>query len=148
LLPPPLIVKIAIDVMGTSPSTEPPRTVLNYGLSIKKIDAVLTVVRDIIKWGALVLITRYAYHSISDLAGHQTYADIGVQFLGNLKISESLLYLLTGGSIIYGMGERRLRRKHIGRVVPLKNELEKKLNPSRTSSNLTKEGTTRRGDEQ
>lgn len=134
--------------MATPPSTEPPRTVLDYGLSIKKIDAVLTVVRDIIKWGALVLIARYVYQSIADLAGHQTYADIGVQFLGNLKISDSLLYLLTGGSIIYGMGERRLRRKHIGRIDSLKNNLERKLNPNRTSSKLNKDGTTRPGDEQ
>jgi hypothetical protein len=121
---------------------------MDYGLSIKKVDAVLTIVRDIIKWGALVLIARYVYHSISDLAGHQTYADIGVQLLGNLKISDSLLYLLTGGSIIYGMGERRLRRKHIGRIDSLKNSLERKLNPSRTSSKLNKDGTTRPGDEQ
>jgi hypothetical protein len=134
--------------MATPPSTEPPRTVLDYGRSIKKIDAVLAVVRDIIKWGSIVLIVRYVYLSISTLAGHQTYADIGVQFLGNVKISDSLLYLLTGGSIIYGMGERRLRRKHIGRIVPLKNELEKKLDPNRTSSNLTRKGTTRPGDEE
>ncbi len=133
--------------MATTPPVKPPRTELDYRLSFKKTDAVVVVLRELIKWGGLVLLGRYGYLSIAALAGHQTFADIVIRFLANLKVSEGILYLLTGGSIAYGVGQRQLRRRHIKRVVASKNELEKKLDPKRTSSNLTDTGTTQPGDE-
>ena len=133
--------------MATSPSERPPRTELDYRLSFKKTDAVTVVLRDIIKWGALVLFGRYAYLSIASLSGHNTFADIGIRFLGNLKVSDGILYVLVGGGWTYGWGQRQLRRRHIKRVVKSKNELEKIIDRKRTSSNLTEKGTTRPGDE-
>lgn len=116
-------------------------------LSFKKIDSLVVVAREVIKWSGLVLLGRYGYLSIVALAGHQTLADIVVRLLANVKLSNGILYLVTGGSVAYGLGQRHLRRKHIKRVVAAKNELEKKLDPNRTSSNLTETGTTRPGDE-
>jgi len=132
--------------MATS-SQRPPRTESDYLLSYKKIDSVTTVVREAVKWAAIVLIVRYGYYAIAVLAGHSTFADIAVRFLANLKVSEGILYLLTGGSIVYGVGQRHLRRRHIKRVVPAKNQLERMLDPNRSSSGLTPKGTTQPGDE-
>jgi hypothetical protein len=133
--------------MATPSPVKPPRTELDYGLSFKKTDAVVVVLRELIKWGGVVLLARYGYLSIAALAGHQTFADIFIRLLANLKVSDGILYLLTGGSIAYGVGQRHLRRKHIKRIVATKNKLESKLDPKRTSSNLTETGTTRPGDE-
>jgi hypothetical protein len=130
-----------------NPSQRPPRTESDYALSYKKIDSVATVVREAVKWAAIVLIVRYGYYAIAILAGHSTFADIAVRFLANLKVSDGILYLLTGGSIAYGVGQRYLRRRHIKRVVPAKNQLERILDPNRSSSGLTPKGTTHPGDE-
>jgi hypothetical protein len=132
--------------MATS-SQRPPRTESDYLLSYKKIDSITTVVREVVKWAAIVLIVRYGYYAIAVLSGHSTFADVAVRFLANLKVSDSILYLLTGGSIIYGVGQRHLRRRHIRRVVPAKNRLEMLLDPNRSSSGLTPKGTTQPGDE-
>jgi hypothetical protein len=130
-----------------NPSQRPPRTESDYLLSYKKIDSVTTVVREVVKWAAIVLIVRYGYYAIAVLAGRSTFADIVVRFLANLKVSDGILYLVTGGSICYGVGQRYLRRRHIKRVVPAKNRLERMLDPNRSSSGLTPKGTTQPGDE-
>jgi hypothetical protein len=130
-----------------TPSQRPPRTESDYLLSYKKIDSVTTVVRDALKWAAIVLIARYGYYTIAVVAGRSTFADIVVRFLANLKVSDGICYLLTGGSICYGVGQRYLRRRHIKRVVPAKNRLERMLDPNRSSSGLTPKGTTQPGDE-
>ncbi len=130
-----------------TPSQKPTRTESDYQLSYKKIDSVTVVVREIVKWGAVVLIVRYCYYSIAALAGRSTLADIVVQLLGNLKVSDGILALFGTGGIVYGVGQRYLRRRHIQRVVQEKNRLEKMIDPKRTSSDLTERGTTRPGDE-
>jgi hypothetical protein len=130
-----------------NPSQKPPRTESDYLLSYKKIDSVTTVVRETVKWAAIVLIVRYGYYAIVVLAGRSTFADIVVRFLANLKVSDGILYLLAGGGICYGVGQRYLRRRHIKRVVPAKNRLERMLDPNRSSSGLTPKGTTQPGDE-
>jgi p-aminobenzoyl-glutamate transporter AbgT len=130
-----------------TPPHRPPRTESDYVLSYKKIDSVTTVVREAIKWAGIVLIVRYGYYAIAVLAGHSTFADIVVRFLANVKVSDGILYLLAGGGIVYGVGQRYLRRRHIKHVVPAKNRLEEMLDPNRSSSGLTPQGTTHPGDE-
>lgn len=132
--------------MASSPPVQPPRPELMYQLRFKRLDAVIVICREAFKWCAIVLLGRYAYLSIAALAGQQTLADIAVRFLGNLKVSESIAYILAGGGVAYGIGQRQLRRRHIKHNVRGKNELEKILDPKRTSSNLTDTGTTRPGD--
>lgn len=133
--------------MASLPPEQPPRTELAYHLSFKRLDALVVFCREAFKWGAIVILGRYGYLSIAALSGHQTFADIAVGFLGNLKISDGIAYLLAGGGVAYGVGQRQMRRRHIKRNVENKNELERILHPGRTSSNLTDTGTTRPGDE-
>lgn len=126
---------------------KPPRAELEYMLSFKRIQAFEVVARQVIQWGALIWIARYGYLSIMALAGRQTFADVALNFLANLKVSQGICYLVTLGSILYGLGQRQLRRRNIRRLAHDKNELERILDPKRTSSNLTDKGTTRPGDE-
>jgi hypothetical protein len=123
-----------------------PVTELQAMLSFKRIDAISDVVRQAIKWGVLLGIARYGYLSIAALAGHQTLADIVVKLLANIKLSNGICYVVTGGSLIYGIGQRQLRRRNIRRIAHDKNEAERLIDPKRTSSNLTEKGTTRPGD--
>jgi hypothetical protein len=121
---------------------------LVYQLSFKRLDAAVVVCREIIKWGAIVLLGRYAYLSIAALAGQKTLADIVVRFLGNLTVSNSIAYILAGGGLAYGVGQHQLRRRNIRRIVGNKNDLEKILDRKRTSSELTDSGKTRPGEEE
>jgi hypothetical protein len=132
--------------MATPPSEKPTRTELDYRLSFKRLDTFSGICRDVIKWGVIAYLARCGYLVVAALAGKSTFADIGIQFLANVKVSDGIIYLLLGGGWAYGLGQRKLRRRHIERVVKSKNELEKLLDPKRTSSNLTEKGTTRPGD--
>jgi hypothetical protein len=116
-------------------------------LAFKKIDAVISVIGLALKFAAIVMCFRYGYLSVVALAGKSTFADVGFRILGNLKVSEGISYIFGAGGILYGAGQRRLRRRNIERIVPLKNKLEKILDRKRTSSSLTSKGTTRPEDE-
>jgi hypothetical protein len=132
--------------MASPLSVKPKRTESEFGLSFKKYDEIGATLRTLIKWGSLVLIVRYGYLSVASMAGRHTLADIAVRFLGNLKVSESIAYILGSGGLIYGAAQRQLRRRNIQRLVKGKNDLEKLMNPGRTSSDLKDDGTTRPGD--
>jgi hypothetical protein len=129
------------------PAPTPTREQLEHSLKFKRLDIIGNIVAQAIKWGSAVLIVRYGYLSITSLAGKQTIADILVRFLGSVKVSEGVAYLFGAGGILYGVGERQLRRRNIRRVVKGKNDLERIVHPGRTSSNITESGTTRPGDE-
>lgn len=130
------------DEMGSTPSAGSENVPVSTARLGIRLFAVVDVVRTAIKWGALVWISSNFYRCIAVLAGHTTAADIGIKFLANVKVSDTICVVLTGGSIAYGMGQRQLRRRHIKHVAHDKNELERLLDPKRTSSNLTDRGTT------
>lgn len=125
------------------PSPEkPPRTLLDYQLSFKRLDTLSTIVCDLIKWSALVGIAYMMYVSVARLAGQVTFADIGINVIGNLKVSGGVISVLGGSGWAYGLAQRSLRRRHIERTAPLKNKLERIIDSKRTSSDLTSRGTT------
>ena len=128
--------------MASPLPTKPPRTVLDNQLSFKRLDTISEIVKEAIKWGCLVAIAYIGYMSIAALAGKSTSANLAVRILGSLTANRGIIALLTAGGWAYGLGQRRARRKHIERIVPLKNKLEQIIDPDRTSSNLTPKGTT------
>ena len=116
---------------------------------------VVSVIRDIIKWGIIGFIFYCGYLSISVLAGKTTQADINVnifesfavQLMQNTRLLEWAQYVLIIALILWGLFERRLRGTTIARLTARINQLELKLDPKRTSSRLTSTGQTRPGDE-
>lgn len=77
------------------------------------------------------------------LAGKFTLADIGISFAGDIKLSESIVYLFGTGGVGYGLYQHRLRRKNIERLASRPIELEKLIDSTRSSSRLTPQGSTR-----
>jgi hypothetical protein len=128
--------------MASPPSAKPPRTLLDTQLSFKRWDTISEICKELIKWASLVFIAYLGYRSIEVLAGKSTFADIALRIIGNIKVSDGIIFFLTGSGWAYGLGQRSLRRKHIERTVSAKNELERILDKNRTSSNLTQKGTT------
>jgi len=116
---------------------------LDFGLRYKRLDIVDNFFRYAWKWGSLVAIAFFSREAISSLAGHYTFADIGIKFLGKLSFTQSIQYGLIGGLSFWGIRERKLRQSTIARLAPRIEQLEKLIDARRTSSRLTLKGTTR-----
>lgn len=109
----------------------------------RAVEAVTSVLNNLVRWAGAVLIARYGYLSISELAGQTTFADIGVNILSDLRVSQAVAWLLGGGGVAYGLQQRKLRRDTVERLQGRISSFEKALDPGRTSSQLTPRGETR-----
>lgn len=108
-------------------------------------EKITSIVKDLIRFSALVLIFRYSYMMIDALAGRQTQANINV--LGQFKVSDALAWMFGASGVGYGLLQRRLRRQTAERMGSRNKELEKRLDSGRSSSNLGPGGLTRPEDE-
>lgn len=112
----------------------------------RRADNITTVINNLIKWAGLVAIFYIAYLSIVALSGKYTVADIGINILANVTISQALAWIFGTGGILYGVRQRLLRRKNVERLQQRIKDLEKGYDPRRTSSGLTTRGDTHPGD--
>jgi len=106
-------------------------------------DGVIRVLRDVIKYGALVWIASYFNRSIETLAGKTTLADIGVSFLANMKVSIAFAWTFGFAGIIYGYTQRNLRKDTVARLQQRIKDLELSVDTNRSSSEITVQGNTR-----
>ena len=118
-------------------------------LQAQIIDRVYQLLSATIKYGALVWIAYFASESVGYLAGSQTEArfeatvSVAVQYLrsgtGELVL---LCLVLAATGIAYGVVQKRLRRRAVSHLTSRVRELEMRLDPNRTSSELTLDGRT------
>lgn len=119
------------------------------------------------------VISFFLYSTIAELAGKTTTADIQVNASGSVSASTGVNgssenrsnqrddeiqgVLVNGwvnvfsiclglGGLLFGMVQAKLRRDYIELYAPIQVELEKRLDPNRSSSELTVRGLTRRED--
>lgn len=104
------------------------------------VEAITRLALVIVQWGGLVAISYMIYLGVRDLAGKHTITAINL--VGDIKISDAVLTLLSGGGLVYGLRQRKLRRDTIERLSERVSSYEKRVDSSRTSSQLTKRGTT------
>jgi hypothetical protein len=116
---------------------------LEYSLKLKKYDIINSAVQMIIKWGSLVAIAWFASGALKSLAGRHTLANVALSFVANLGIGQKVSYVLAVAGIVYGQRQNRLRRRSIERLSARNQELERRLDPGRTSSELPPRGTTK-----
>ncbi|HEY6351133.1 MAG TPA: hypothetical protein VI636_17145 [Candidatus Angelobacter sp.] len=115
-------------------------------LRFRRLDIVADAVRLLIPWGSAVAIVGLLAFMVSRLAGKMTLAQIGMSFFGDIRVSQAVAYMfgILGGG--YGLLERRLRHRKTKNMAGHMAELEKKIDPGRTSSGLDPKGTTRKGE--
>jgi len=118
------------------PASDPAR--LAYKISQSEIWA--NVVNNLVRWGGLLGIAFYGYKIAASLAGETTAADIGINIATDFRISEALAWLLGGGGVAYGIGQRKLRKDVIERFSERQKTLESLIDPNRTSSELDPRG--------
>lgn len=134
--------------LGTAPNVKLPNPKqAEFILKYKKLDIVADAVHLIVPWGSLVAIFVLLYLMVGRLAGRMTMAQIGVSFLGEMRLPSVVAYIFGGTCFGYGLRERRLRRKKTSGMSSYMTALEQRIDPRRTSSHLTADGTTRPEDE-
>ncbi len=117
-----------------------------FRLTMRVVDA-LAPIPKYVAWVAAIWVSgHYIVQAITALSGHQTDASFVVKILLNLQADRWIAYIVGGGGVAYGWNERRLKRKDIKRLSRHTEELERRLDPKRTSSNLLPDGRTRRED--
>ncbi len=121
----------------------PSKKEADFLLRSKRLDIIEVAVRLAVPWGALVAIAYWVHADIIALAGKQTLAQIGLSFMGDIKVSDAVAYIFGAAGAGYGIAERTLRRKTIARLTDEGRRLEQMVDQHRTSSNLTRQGTTR-----
>lgn len=84
----------------------------------------------------------FLYLAVDSLAGKTTATDIALKAITDLKLDRGVLYVLTGGTALWAIRERKLRKKKTKDLGAYVKELEKHIDPNRTSSNLTETGDT------
>lgn len=124
---------------------------LEYKLQFKKWDTGLRLGLAVIKYGAFCFIVWRLGIAIESLAGKSTLADFGVFLYADLKANTVFSHLVMGilgiGGAGYGLRERAQKRREIKRLGNRVVDLEKLLDPNRTSSGLTIDGRSRPEDE-
>jgi hypothetical protein len=127
---------------NNGPKVEP-----RHVVRLKIIDAIDANLRLLIKYGCLAVVAYFTYGSITVLAGRQTFAQIGIKVLGDIKIANSIGYVVGGGGIAYGRRQKKLKEDVIQKLAPRIKELETAIDSSRSSSGITERGRTRPEDE-
>jgi len=138
-----------------SKSKEKLEVELQYKRQNQIIGAVALVIRDVVKWGVLASIFYFLFRSIQALAGRSTQASIdidifqgfGLYIFQNSTLHEKIEYVVIVGLLMWGLLERKLRQDAIKRLQGRSRELESRIDPNRTSSRLTRRGTTNPGDQ-
>lgn len=128
--------------------TKPPQKLDEASVAAYKVHSTAAVLTALIRWGGLCFVVYYGvYKPVEALAGNETIANIAVSLLANIRINRALAWVLAGGSMAYGLRERKLRQRTIGRLEGQIRRLETKEDRRRSSSKLTRQGRTNPGDE-
>lgn len=115
-------------------------------IMVKLIDASQSVVKWAITGTVIALLGHFATESIKALAGKVTISYLVSKFLGSIAINQWVAWVIAGISTGWACLERRQKRKKIAELSRRPIELEKMIDPGRSSSSITPEGTTRPGD--
>jgi hypothetical protein len=120
---------------------------IEFQLQVRKYDnrsRIITYLGGmIIKYVALAVICYFILLAVRELAGKETIAKFLFLFINDINLKEIVLSVLTIGAILYGLLQRALRRKMIQRFSARCDMLERKINPQKVSSEITKEGKTK-----
>lgn len=124
---------------------------LEYKLQCQKWETVHRLGQSLIKYGSLCFCVWVFGRAVDSLAGKSTLADFGVYLVGDLKANKAFSHVVMGiiglGGAGYGLRERAQKRKEIRRLGNRVVEVEKRIDPKRTSSGLTIDGRSRPEDE-
>lgn len=109
-------------------------------LTLAKIDGVLRLARLVVTFAGICFVILCSGYALRPFAGQVTIVSLVFSFLADIKFAVAVT--LAGAASAWAVAERVLRRRKTeqlqGRII----ELERRIDPERTSSDLTPQGTT------
>jgi hypothetical protein len=119
---------------------------LDHQYRMRRLQLILQVWNGLVGLVAVAIICASIYLSIRELVGRATFADLRFRVWADLKANRWLALCVPWGvatvSTGWGIGERYLRKRHIKRVSSEASEMQKKIDPNRRSSSLSRKGET------
>lgn len=116
--------------------------------STKLASGTVQVITHLIRWGALMFFFWCFKETVVCLAGKNTFSDISIGLTTDFKMDKWVAYIFGTGGVGYGYLQRRLRKSTVENMHGRTKELEEKIDPKRSSSNLTSRGDTRPEDKE
>lgn len=102
---------------------------------------------SLLKYGSISSVAYYAFRTIKELAGKNTFAELtfnsAINWIANDYMASALGLVFGFSGIYYGVREARLRKDAIERLSVYQERYERELDPKRSSSKLTTRGETR-----
>jgi hypothetical protein len=120
-----------------------PEPELRYRLKLKRTEQFGTALYGLIKWGSIAFIAYQTRMAAVAFAGENTAATLALSIIGDIKTTHGIYITISGLSVVFGLRERHLRRLNSKNMGGHIERLEKLIDPNRTSSGITKSGTTR-----
>lgn len=93
-------------------------------------------------WLCFTVMAYFAKVSVESLAGKTTLADLGVNAFFGIDYKQVIAYSVAGRCFLLYRSEKRLRKETTERLTNRVTGLELKIDPSRTSSEITPSGDT------
>ncbi len=106
----------------------------------KKGNAIVAVLNPAIFWVGACYLATMVYLSVRELAGKTTLANMGL--VADVSIGSIAQGVVTVIAIVYGYKQKTLRQKTVAEMGARVEEVETRIDPTRTSSGLTRIGTT------
>ncbi|MER8511664.1 hypothetical protein NKH47_01740 [Mesorhizobium sp. M1060] len=108
--------------------------------ALARIDAQYKTARLIVKWLGIVFAIMAGGYALRPFAGERTIVSLAFSFLADVKFA--LAITLTGAAVAWAAAERMLRRRKTEQLQDRIIDLERRIDPNRTTSGLTKKGMT------
>jgi hypothetical protein len=103
---------------------------------------VFDLLRLLVKYGAYVYIAYWGYRSVEALAGKITLADLALSYFTSKENDHGIPWVIAVLCGIWAIAERRFRLAKTQSMSDYIKDLEKRLDPNRTSSDLLPTGET------
>jgi hypothetical protein len=136
---------------GNNSTTPDPHWKSRQDIYLGLIEQVGLTVRVVVIGVVLLGVAYFAkesfVESVRELAGRETKSNIAVEFFNHVDVSISLAWTWAAGATLYGLIERRLRKRTIKHMQQHKRALEDSIDPKRSSSELDEDGSSNPGDE-
>jgi len=104
--------------------------------------ATVSIANNVVRWIGMGWAAYCAVLIARALAGQSTIAEFGLKLFANAPFANAVGVLFGGSGVAYGWRQKRLRQKTIERLSEPRIQLESLIDPSRSSSLLTRRGET------
>jgi hypothetical protein len=108
------------------------------------IDQIYLTIRTLIRVGGGVVAAYFLFDALKHFAGKSTDLDVAasLMFSALVDLKVAILVSLAGAACAWAAVERMIRHRNTEKMAQRIEELEKQIDPQRTSSRLTKRGKT------